>query len=148
MLGMGEAEFVLHRLASIPAGHVEQALLLLPFHHVSAFLRFADALVSAGKRVELVAQCVFFLLRIHHAQISTTQDLLPVIDSLLKKTRRSLQAQKDVIGFNLAAMRFLQQQIEAEGSVRLFEDVETKLAAAKLGRKKKAKGKEKRLQVI
>jgi len=136
MLGMGPADYVLHRLAEIPAGHLEQALLLLPFYHVTSLLRFATTLIARGKRVELCSQCVFFLLRLHHAQITASHELLPVVDTLLRETRKRLQRQKDAIGFNLAAMRFLQQQIEAESGARLFADVEEKLAQVKLGKKK------------
>lgn len=148
MMGLDGADYVLRRLAEIPSGHLEQALMLLPFHHAASLLRFAATLIERGRRVELCAHCVFFLLRLHHAQIAAAahgNEFLRVVDKLLCETRKRLQQQKDLIGFNLAAMRFLQQQVEADGSgTRLFSDVEEKLAQVKLGAKqKKAKKKKK-----
>ena len=142
MLGLSENDFVLKRLAEIPASHIEQALLILPFHHAAAFLRFANTLIEQGKCVELCAQCVFFLLRVHHAQITASQDLRPVVDSLLRNTRTHVKTQRDVVGFNLAAMNYMKHELELEGEFQLFDDVEDKIANLRIsGSSRKGKGK-------
>lgn len=141
MLGLEEHDYILKRLAEIPASHIEQALLILPFHHVAAFLGFAERLIGEGKRVELCAQCVFFLLRVHHAQITASTELKPVVERLVRNTRRHLMEQRDVIGFNLAAMNYMKRELELEGEVRLFDDVEQKLSDLRISGKKPLTGK-------
>ena len=155
LLGLEEHDYILKRLAEIPASHIEQALLILPFHHVVNFLKFADRLIEEGKRVELCAQCVFFLLRVHHAQITASVELKKVVESLMRNTRRNVSEQRDLIGFNLAAMNYMKRQLELEGEIKVFDDVEQKLAdlriAGKKGKKnnkKNGKNKDMSLKVI
>jgi hypothetical protein len=47
-----------------------------------------------GKEVELVARCLFYMLRIYQAQIGVTKDLRPVLLSLQKHVRAALQSHK------------------------------------------------------
>ena len=122
MLGLAPADYVLDRLARIPAAHLEQSLLLLPFHHVCAFLRYADDLVARGRRVELLAKCVFFLLRTHRAQLaaSAAADVQPVVAALRTHIGAALAAQRDRVGFNLAALTFMKRELDAEAEARRY----------------------------
>ena len=122
MLGLEPADYVLDRLARIPAAHLEQSLLLLPFHHVCAFLRYADDLVARGRRVELLAKCVFFLLRTHRAQLaaSAAADVQPVVAALRAHIGAALTAQRDRVGFNLAALSFMKRELDAEAEARRY----------------------------
>jgi WD domain, G-beta repeat./Dip2/Utp12 Family. len=79
MLGKSPSDFVFHRLSSMPSPHVDQALLLLPFSQLGVFLNFAEEWIKRGKNVELVSDCVFFLLRVHHSRITSSRDLHNVI---------------------------------------------------------------------
>ena len=122
MLGLAPADYVLDRLARIPAAHLEQSLLLLPFHHVCAVLRYADELVARGRRVELLARCVFFLLRTHRAQLaaSAAADVQPVVAALRAHIGAALAAQRDRVGFNLAALTFMKRELDAEAEARRY----------------------------
>eukprot|EP00727_Mastigamoeba_balamuthi_P004571 m51a1_g14111 hypothetical protein (962) ;mRNA; f:124163-127631 len=137
MLGLSPAEYVLKRLAAIPSSHMDQALLLLPFHQAAALLGYLARLVAAGRRVELCAQCACFVLRVHHAQVVNSGELAEVVDRLWRASSRQLEQRRDTVGYNLAAMRFMQQQLEAESGTRFFDDVEEKLAKLKIASAKK-----------
>jgi hypothetical protein len=90
-----------------------------------------------------------------------TETLLPVIDEARLYTRTKLQSLKSTIGFNLAGLQYLRNELEVEGwlagrligsfitarhklnitnglpGIRFFEDAPAILAAA--GKKKKRK---------
>jgi hypothetical protein len=94
--------------------------------------------------------------RIHHNQIVNSPELLPIVDELRTSLPREvvkilvssspihpspllIHLFKDETGFNLAALKFLQMQIEERDAVKLFRNVDSIEAekAAKKSRKKK-----------
>ncbi|XP_027043917.1 WD repeat-containing protein 3-like [Pocillopora damicornis] len=66
-----------------------------------------------GWEVELSCRCLSFLLRIHHSQIVANKVLVPVIDSLRQHAKSRVHGLRDTIGFNLAGLRFIQNEMEA-----------------------------------
>ena len=54
--------------------------------------------ISNSKELELSCRCLFFLLKIHYNQISTSKSILPTLISLKEITRKNLQKQRDLIG--------------------------------------------------
>uniref|UniRef100_A0A915DCY7 Small-subunit processome Utp12 domain-containing protein n=1 Tax=Ditylenchus dipsaci TaxID=166011 RepID=A0A915DCY7_9BILA len=97
--------FILDTLQSIRSSHLEKSLLM--FH----------------RRPELACRVILFLMRIHHNQIINSVELLPVIDTLRSVLPKEIAQFLDLVGFNLAALRFLQMQIEERDNVKLFRDV-------------------------
>ena len=71
-------------------------------------------------------------------QIVSNQVLIPILDSLRRKVLPGIAVVKDQIGFNMAGLRFLRQEVEARG-VHSFEDAEEQAKGAK---------KQKRMKVI
>jgi hypothetical protein len=63
-----------------------------------------------------------FAIRIHHRQLSATPSLAPLIAQLHAKLDAQLRRERTVIGFNLAVLRHLRDEAEAEGDGRLFDD--------------------------
>jgi len=120
---------------------LEETLMLLPFNSVLGLFSFLDEWISKGLSMELVTKIAYFLIRLHHTQISANPGtLLKVLLSLQKNTRAQLQQLKgtiesqtytyqhplsyqftlDVVGFNKAAMGFIQRDIQLNDSSKVF----------------------------
>lgn len=130
MLGKTADRFMLHMLKTVRSTDLEEALMVLPFEHVIKLLGFLDVFIQRGWDIELSVRCLLFILRIHQAQIVANQALLERVHSLREFTRARLRQQKDEFGFNLAAMRFMQQSVESDASAFFFEDTNGGAAAA------------------
>lgn len=128
--------FVLLILRKVPSSELEEALLTLPFSYVTDLLELLCRYIDLLLEVELSCRCLLFLLRIHHGQITTNQLLLPAIDKLNATTGQRVDELKDIVGFNMAALQYLQQQLEAKDAVGLFTDATDRF---KKQRKKKKK---------
>jgi U3 small nucleolar RNA-associated protein 12 len=63
------------------------------------------------------------MLKTHQRQIVSSRELKGVVEGMRDELRRSLAGDKDLIGFNVAALRFVGERVEERGVVRL-EDVE------------------------
>lgn len=63
-----------------------------------------------------------FLLKTHHHQIVTHRALRTSLIPLRKYLRDNLHAQKEVLGYNLAALRYLKRQEEATRTASFLDD--------------------------
>ncbi|KAJ8253427.1 hypothetical protein GJAV_G00212820 [Gymnothorax javanicus] len=93
--------------------------------------------IQEGLEVELVCRCLFFLLRVHFGQITSNQMLLRVIDDLKSNTISKVQEIRDLLGFNSAALQFLQHEIESREDVMFFADATDRFEEKKRKRKKR-----------
>ena len=67
-------------------------------------------------------RCLHLVLTMHQNQIINTDSVLPTLDALRQNVLPQIQQVKDRIGFNLAGLRYLQQDIDALG-VHTFDDI-------------------------
>lgn len=67
-------------------------------------------------QVELSCRVATLLTRLHHAQLTATPSARHTLLELHKQMRHALQGIKDVLGFNIAALSFLQRTVK-ENSV-------------------------------
>lgn len=119
-LGNISAETHLANVVSkIKAAHLQDALLILAFEKVEKFMRFLNLWAEKEWNIPLTAKILFFLLRVHHNQIVASKALRPMLDSVRVNLRRALRRQKDELGFNLAAARFVIGRIN-ENSTKEF----------------------------
>uniref|UniRef100_A0A3P8Q6V1 Small-subunit processome Utp12 domain-containing protein n=1 Tax=Astatotilapia calliptera TaxID=8154 RepID=A0A3P8Q6V1_ASTCA len=116
---------------------LEVSLLVLPFPYVPELLKLFNSYIQQGLEVELVCRCLFFLLKIHFGQISSNQMLLSVIDELRTNTLSKVREIRDVMGFNSAALQFLQREIESKEDVMFFADATGRLEEKKKKRRKR-----------
>uniref|UniRef100_A0AAQ6AI10 Small-subunit processome Utp12 domain-containing protein n=1 Tax=Amphiprion ocellaris TaxID=80972 RepID=A0AAQ6AI10_AMPOC len=116
---------------------LEVSLLVLPFPYIPELLQLFSSYIQQGLEVELVCRCLFFLLKIHFGQISSNQMLLSVIDELRTNTLSKVREIRDVMGFNSAALQFLQREIESKEDVMFFADATGKLEEKKKKRRKR-----------
>ncbi|KAM6956002.1 WD repeat-containing protein 3 [Lycodopsis pacificus] len=131
------SRYVLDVIKKVRSSELEVSLLVLPFPYVPQLLALFNSYIQQGLEVELVCRCLFFLLKIHFGHISGNQMLLSVIDELRTNTVSKVQEIRDVMGFNSAALQFLQREIESKEDVMFFADATGQLAKRKRTRRKR-----------
>ncbi|KAL5264853.1 hypothetical protein ACHWQZ_G005807 [Mnemiopsis leidyi] len=132
---ISSSDYVLDVIMKVRPSELEESLLVLPFHYICDILVLLNEWLLRKQSVELCCKCTFFLLRVHHNQIVANKVLVNVIESLNKTTRSVVKEVKDVIGFNLAALKFLQLD-QQETNESFFKDFTGKVKDVK--RKKRA----------
>lgn len=128
---------VLDVIKKVRSSELEVSLLVLPFPYIPELLRLFSSYIKEGLEVELVCRCLFFLLKIHFGQISSNQMLLSVIDELRTNTLSKVREIRDVMGFNSAALQFLQREIESKEDVMFFAEATGQLKDKKKRRRKR-----------
>ncbi|KAL8749197.1 MAG: hypothetical protein Q9184_006901, partial [Pyrenodesmia sp. 2 TL-2023] len=98
---------VLNVVQKIKAAALQDALLVLPFTQVSALFTFLQIWAEKQWNIPLTCRVLFFILKIHHKQIVASKTMRLMLDGIRQHLRRALQKQKDEMGLNLAALRFV-----------------------------------------
>jgi U3 small nucleolar RNA-associated protein 12 len=114
---------VLNTLSKIPAAQLHDALLVLPFSSLPALFTFLAIWVTKQWNVTLTCRVLFFMLKTHQKQIVSSRELKSVLEGVRAELRKSLMGNKDLIGFNVAALRFVGERVEEAKVIRL-EDVD------------------------
>ncbi|KAK1169905.1 WD repeat-containing protein 3-like [Acipenser oxyrinchus oxyrinchus] len=131
------SRYVLAVIRKVKSSELEESLLVLPFSYVPDLLTLFNEYIQNGLEVELICRCLFFLLRIHFGQITSNQMLLTVMDSLRTNTISRVKTIRDVLGFNMAGLQFLQREIESKEDVTFFADATDRFEDKKRKRKKR-----------
>jgi U3 small nucleolar RNA-associated protein 12 len=131
--------YLVHVLKNIRSSDLEQALLVLPFHTVVRLVRLFCKLCERGTDVELVGKSLLFLFRAHQPRLMATQTLSQELATIAALLRENLSAYRQLMGTNLAALRFVQRVTEdrRQGQAAFQSDV---LDAAPEGAGKRKKG--------
>jgi U3 small nucleolar RNA-associated protein 12 len=115
---------VLTTLQKILPSHLQDALLVLPFDKVIALLTFLNIFAEKENNIPLTCRVLFFVLRVHHKQIVATKAMRGMLDSVRENLRKALRRQKDLVGFNLAGVKFVQRELRERRVVGLGDDFE------------------------
>jgi len=134
LLGQTPDGFVLKVLREVRAAELEEALLTLPFSYASRLISYLTSFIKAGSLVEKCSRALLFLLSIHHNQITANQVLVDTLSEAKDAMRRQVKGQRDVIGSNIAALKFMKRTIQNESSAYFFGDPSEK--SSTLGTKK------------
>lgn len=86
--------------------------------------------------MSLTSRILFFLLKTHHKQLVATKTARPMLDSIRLNLRQALKHQKDEMGYNLAALRYVKQGLKGLTERDLIDEDEIKEAEER-GRKKR-----------
>jgi U3 small nucleolar RNA-associated protein 12 len=114
---------VLNTLAKIPAAQLHDALLVLPFSSLPPLFTFISIWVKRQWNVTLTCRVLFFMLKTHQKQVVASRELKGMLEGMRNDLRLMLGGMKDLIGFNIAAIRFVGERVDDAGIVRL-EDVD------------------------
>ncbi|KAG9299604.1 hypothetical protein G9A89_020775 [Geosiphon pyriformis] len=134
-------QYVLRTIEKIRSSELEESLLVLPFGKVVSLLSYLEIWASKGWNIALTCRILFHLLRIHHDQIVANRLMRPMLDSLRINVRAVLSQQKDMCGYNLAALKYIKRDWEANITAEYYADDEEleKIDALKSKTKKKRK---------
>lgn len=115
-------DYFLETIKRIRSSDMEEALLILPFSAVCEVLEIIPPLIDRGDNTEILCKVSMFLLKLHHAPIIANQVLLPTMQKLQKIGMTKVKELRDLVGYNLYAMKFMQKEIEEAEGVQLFRD--------------------------
>ncbi|MCJ1378226.1 hypothetical protein MMC17_001323 [Xylographa soralifera] len=130
---------VLAVVQKIKAAALQDALLVLPFESVTALFTFLRLWAERRWNLPLTCRVLFFMLKTHHRQIVASKTMRPMLDAIRSRLRAALRQQKDEMGFNLAALRFVGDRVRERGS-REYVDEEAweREEEGEKGRRKRA----------
>jgi U3 small nucleolar RNA-associated protein 12 len=111
LLGLTPTAYVMRTLRSLRPSDVDQVLLTLPFSDAARLLKHLLHALRKGLAVELASRAALLLVRLHHAQISASPALLPVVLGLKEAMQGAVGAAKDRVGFNVAGLRHMDRAL-------------------------------------
>ena len=133
-------EHVLNTIQKIKAASLQDALLVLAFEKVTALLTFMRIWAEKQWNIPLTCRVLFFMLKTHHRQIVASKTMRSTLDGIRVGLRKALQQQKDEMGFNLAALRFVGGRLKEKGTKEYVDEEVWEKEEEKTGkgRKKRA----------
>ncbi|KAM3964454.1 WD repeat-containing protein 3 [Aphomia sociella] len=131
-------EFFVETIKRIRSADLEEALLLLPFNTACEILRLLPKLLDRGDNVELFCRLAIFLVKVHHPAIVANHALLKHMIQIQAKASMRLNELRDVVGFNVHALKWIQREEEARGREIAFRETGAQATAAAARRRKKA----------
>lgn len=132
-------QHLLNVIQKIKVAALQDALLVLPFHLVTALFKFLRIWTERQWNMALTCRILFFVLKTYHRQIVASKTMRPMLDEIRQHLRKALQHQKDEMGFNLAALKFVGSRIREKGSKDYIDEAvwEEEEEAKKGGKKKR-----------
>jgi len=132
-------KYLLLVLRQVKSSELEEALTVLPFDYVTSLLTLLEDMLSRGRETELVVRIVLFVVRLHHGPLSSASALLPVLAQMKVNARNRIDQVRDRVGLNLAALHFMQREMEERQAVQLFSDASDRVKQRRKKRKNLAK---------
>ena len=131
-------QHVLSTLAKIPTPALHDALLVIPFSMLPTLFTFLGIFLRRRMQPDLAWRVVYYLLQAHMQQIVASRQLKSVLTEILEAYEDWQEAQKRVIGFNMAGLGIMSREArDNEGGSYLDEALEVEEDVSK-GRKKRA----------
>jgi U3 small nucleolar RNA-associated protein 12 len=131
--------YVLHVVEKVQSAALHDALLVLPFGKVVSLMYYLTAWAEKvaslqvlqnleitfyfqGWNIPLVSRIMFFLLKVHHHQIVANRIMRMTLIPLRTHLRAALRRQKEMMGYNLAALQYMKRRNEAERTAQFYEE--------------------------
>ncbi|KKY18945.1 putative wd domain protein [Phaeomoniella chlamydospora] len=132
------SDYVLKVFSKISTSSLQDALLVLSFTHLPSLFTFLGIWVGASPYPEsevpqpttqsttppittilLTSRILFFILRLHHRQLTSSRLMRPLLETIRTNLRQTLRDMKNVYGYNLAGLRVLARRLgeREEGGV-------------------------------
>ncbi|ORX92914.1 Utp12-domain-containing protein [Basidiobolus meristosporus CBS 931.73] len=129
-------QYVLRTVEKVRSSDLDEALLVLPFKQVISLFSYLDTWSEKNWNLPLTCRILFFLLKVHHHQIVSNRIMRPMMDSLRKHLRAGLQKQKDNIGYNTAALKYVRRDWEANNTADFFDEEKIEEAKGEVKKRK------------
>ncbi|RKP11159.1 WD40-repeat-containing domain protein [Thamnocephalis sphaerospora] len=124
LLAMGDVtvdRFVLQTLEKVRASDLDEALLVLPFEKVTSLMAYLEKWARKEWNTPLTCRILFFLLRTYNAQIVSNRLMRTMLDSIRDHLRAGLRKQRDMLGYNLAALQHVRRDWEANHNFEFLD---------------------------
>jgi U3 small nucleolar RNA-associated protein 12 len=135
--GISAERHVLNTFAKIPTAQLQDALLVLPFSVLSSLLVFISIWIKKQWHITLACRVLFFMLKIHQKQIVTSKELKVSLEAIRRDLRATLGDMKGIFGFNLAALKCIEERTRERG-ISTLEDAQAMPEDATVNGKKRA----------
>lgn len=110
--GMQSVEqYMFHRLEAIPSCDLEEVLMILPFEYLQSIFYYLEYCIKNSKQIEKMIRCLLFLVKYHHQQLISSQDLKIQLKRLKEISKNELTIYRNKIGYNLQAMHYMKDII-------------------------------------
>ncbi|KAJ3031686.1 UNVERIFIED_CONTAM: hypothetical protein HDU68_001203 [Siphonaria sp. JEL0065] len=139
--------YVLHVIEGIRSGDLEQALLVLPFAKVIELLKILLIWVEQRWNIHISSRVLHHILQSHQSEIVSSRVCRPVLLKLKALLPAALRKERDTIGFNLAGLKFMRRDWDANHSKDFLEAIGVEDEEEKKGGKGNSKNKRKRVVV-
>ena len=116
LMGLSPSDYVLRAVSQVRGSELEQAMLMVPFTDALRLLGYLAGWLRRGLKVELLCRVATLLLRVHMQQLMATPSARSVLTDLQGLLRSEVQALKDGMGFNLAAIEHLKRVLAEQGA--------------------------------
>ena len=115
-------QYLLIVVQRVKAAALQDALLVLPFDKIPPLFTFLRIWAERQWNMPLTCRILFFMLKTHYRQIIANRTMRVLLDEVRVQLRKALQSQKDEVGFNLAALKFLGKKMEELGSDQYVDE--------------------------
>lgn len=115
-------DFMIETFKRVRASELEETLLLLPYSAACDILQRLPSLLENGYHTELLARLALCLIQAHHGPIMANQNLLPTLEIVKKLAIEKISALRDMVGFNLHGMMYVQRILEEREGIQFFRD--------------------------
>ena len=112
-------------------------MLVLPLDYVIHLLEIIETLLTNEVKSELIIRTFFFLIEIHFGPLSTSKSSRNLIQSVRILAIKQLQELRGKVGFNLAALRHVQNEQDEDEKVKSLLEATTKYKEKKRRKKHK-----------
>ncbi|KAF2151982.1 WD40 repeat-like protein [Myriangium duriaei CBS 260.36] len=137
--GISAEQHVLNTIAKVPTASLNDALLLIPFSTLPTLFSFLASFFQQKMKPELAWKVFYFLLQAHNTQLVASKQLKNVMSDISSAYGKWVKEEKQVYGFNAAALTVMGRQVR-EGEAKGLEDDEAERQREERGRKKRAYG--------
>ncbi|KAF8665632.1 hypothetical protein AX16_000087 [Volvariella volvacea WC 439] len=114
--------YVLMVVEKVQSAALHDALLVLPFGKVVSLMNYLSIWAQKEWNIPLICRIMFFLLKSHHQQVVAHRTMRTSLIPLRKYLRAALQRQKEVTGYNLAALQYIRRRNDGERTAQFLEE--------------------------
>jgi U3 small nucleolar RNA-associated protein 12 len=109
LLGMEPSRYILWILRSIKCAELEQSLLVLPLNYMERLIFYLIVLLRDGHGIEICSRAAVFLVKSHQHQLIGHEKMSTPLRELRRLIKLRLSEARDIVGYNLAAIRMIQK---------------------------------------
>eukprot|EP00892_Ulva_mutabilis_P003716 jgi/Ulvmu1/1716/UM116_0030.1 len=110
LMGMTGSEYVLSAVRNIRPNDLEAVVTTLSFSDALAVLRLIPRWLDGPLNVELCVRVAVFILKAHEGPLTASPGCTTLIAEVQKDLRTRLRNMKNMVGFNMAGLRYVQAE--------------------------------------